>query len=85
MKITKSRRFHVNLGNFEWVEFGGDVTLDTEVDDEVADMDTADVLAVADEILSTAFVEDLRQAHEITDEEDSFVHLVVQPAKKGKR
>ena len=30
MRITKSRKFHVSMGNFEWTEFGAEADISSD-------------------------------------------------------
>ena len=67
--ITKSVKHHVSMGNYEWVEIGAEVT----VSDESVSYD--ELITHADELLAEAVEADLKQAHMLTDEQKSYVHI----------
>lgn len=73
MKLTKSVKHHVSMGNYEWVEFGAEVTLDT--DEPGFGFTPEELHAFVDEQLDIALSEELKQAHALTDEDKSYVHI----------
>lgn len=71
MKLTKSVKHHVSMGNYEWVEFGAEVTLDSQE----LKMSYDEIHAVADDQLVIALAEELQRAHALTDEDKSYIHI----------
>jgi zona occludens toxin (predicted ATPase) len=77
MIVTKSRRYHVNLGNFEWVEFGAEVTIDSEKTIFGPDVIETELKRYLDP--------ELDEARLNTDEKSSFVHFLAEEPTKGKK
>ena len=75
MKVTKSRTYHVNLGNYEWVEFRAEVTLDPEIND-ADDIPQDEWPAFIEEELSKYLDPELEEAKFTTEEKSSFVHFM---------
>ena len=83
-EISRWRTHRVNMGNFEWAEFGASVKFSAE---EIAESSEEVLFEAADALLDEALAPELRLAAELTAEEDSFVlhHPVNKtPVKKGK-
>lgn len=83
-EISRWRSYRVNLGNYEWAEFGASVKFSAE---EVAEHGEEALYADADTLLTEAMEPDLQMAKELTAEGDSFVfeHPVNKtPVKRGK-
>lgn len=73
MRITKSRKLHVSMGNFEWVEFGAEAEITS---DDYPDARTLDDLdAIADDFLDRTLAADVEEARLNTDEPKSFIHV----------
>jgi hypothetical protein len=66
-QIVYSKRLHINMGNFEWVEIAATATLDYSVDDEEGILD--DARDVVDEVLA----KDIAHYNDYTAEEQSFI------------
>ena len=81
MKITKDRRYHVNLGNYEWVEFGASVTIDS-AEEDVTD---EEMYAITEQELKRYLDPELQEAKLNTDEKSSFVHFLAEEPTKGKK
>lgn len=76
MKITRSAKHHVSMGNFEWVEFGAEITVDSE---ELPGLQSADSLETfASEYLATALAADVEESRLNTAEDKSYIHLYQQ-------
>lgn len=76
MKITRSAKHHVSMGNFEWVEFGAEITVDSDELPGAQSLDTLESLATS--YLSTALADDIEEARLNTAEDKSYVHLYQQ-------
>jgi hypothetical protein len=64
------------MGNFEWVEFGAEITVDSEefpAAKTLGDLDT-----IASEYLVTSLAADIEEARLNTAENKSYVHLYQQ-------
>ena len=84
MIVTKSRRYHVNLGNYEWVEFGAEVKLDTE-EEAFNDFPIEDLYDIAEGELKRYLDPELQEAKLNTDEKSSFIHFLAEEPTKGKK
>jgi hypothetical protein len=69
MQVSYSVKEHINLGNYEWVEIGAEVTLDVE-----RYHDTDAVAHVAREELDRLLAADRRRYRALTAEDDSMIH-----------
>jgi hypothetical protein len=61
------------MGNFEWVEFGAEITIDNEVDFPGAKLPALEDHAL--DYLDQALAADIEEARLNTAEEQSFIHL----------
>jgi hypothetical protein len=76
VKITRSAKHHVSMGNFEWVEFGAEIEVDS---DDLPGPQSADTLEnFATEYLATALAADVEEARLNTAEAKSYIHLYQQ-------
>ena len=83
-EVTRSRKHHVAMGNYEWVEFAASVKITNE---DMPDATEAEMYKRAEQALDLALRGDLEMAASLTAEEDSYVleHPVNKaPLKKGK-
>lgn len=83
-EFSRWRSTRVNLGNYEWAEFGASVKFSAE---EVEEQGWESLRHEADRLLDLALEPELQMAAELTAEDDSFVfeHPVNKtPIKKGR-
>lgn len=73
MKITRSAKHHVSMGNFEWIEFGAEVTLDSDEFPDGVSLDLLEATAVS--YLADALADDVEEARRNTDVPNSYIHL----------
>jgi hypothetical protein len=76
VRIKKTRKFHVSMGNFEWVEFGAEADIST--DDFPKAKTLQDLDRIADQFMDQSLAADLEEARVNTDEGNSFIHLYQQ-------
>ncbi|MFE9525210.1 hypothetical protein [Streptomyces sp. NPDC006631] len=76
MIITRSAKHHVSMGNFEWVEFGAEVTINSEELPGPQSLDTLEALAT--DYLATSLAADVEEARLNTGENKSYIHLYQQ-------
>lgn len=80
MKVSKSKRLTVNMGNYESVALNASMEIDSDVDgDALAELgldtwDTSEVKTFLDQQLDTLMSSDVEEAAELTANDDSFVH-----------
>lgn len=77
MEITRTTSFRINLGNYEHMEIGGEVTVrdtDMESGTDNADDQVADMIEFATKTLDKMLQPDLESAAHLTTNKDSFVH-----------
>ena len=80
MKVSKSKRLTVNMGNYESVAINAFMELDSEVDqDALSELgldvwDTDEVKVFLDQQLDTLTSSDVDEAADLTDRDDSFIH-----------
>lgn len=74
MKITRERKYTVNMGNYESLVIGGSVELDT---DEVAHGENENVLdaaaSCADSYLDQILAAEVKEAQELTHFDKSYI------------
>lgn len=68
--VSVSRKHHVSMGNYEWVEFGVEVNLESDEYESVTE-----ALISAREMADEAILGDIEEAVESTAEADSYIHL----------
>lgn len=73
MIVRKSVMHHVSMGNFEWVEFGGEVEVSTEEFPKARTL--ADLEKIADDFLEKSIAVDIEEARMNTAEDKSYIHL----------
>lgn len=76
MRIVKSQKHHVSMGNFEWVEFGYEVDISTDDFPKARTLDDLD--KVATDQITKALAADIEEARLNTGEASSYVHLYQQ-------
>jgi hypothetical protein len=64
------------MGNFEWVEFSAEITLDSDEFPQAPSIDSLDALAVS--YIDDALAADIEEARLNTGESKSYVHLYKQ-------
>lgn len=69
MQVTRSRKFTVNMGNYESLATDASVTLDSETEVPKG----RDPFEYAEELLSAALAADLEEAGRLTDVRTSFI------------
>lgn len=73
MIVRKSVKHHVSMGNFEWIEFGGEVEISS---DEFPQAKTLRALEkIADDFLEESVAADIEEALLNTAEDKSYIHL----------
>lgn len=88
MEITRTTSFRINLGNYEHMEIGGEVTVrDTDMESGASNVDelTADMIAFATATLDTMLQTDLDAAANLSANQDSFVHDDTPPPAQTRR
>jgi hypothetical protein len=70
MKVSKSRKHHVSMGNYESLEIFAHAEMETG--DQPGDIEMATI--VLDEALDILTAPDLEDARIHTDEENSYIH-----------
>lgn len=78
MKITKTRQHHINMGPYEFVEFGA--TVEIETSGKPGDVELATI--VLDAALDVILLPDLDDARVHTLEENSYVHPYLEDLKQ---
>jgi hypothetical protein len=64
------------MGNFEWVEFGSEITVDNETD--LPGADAKKLTRFADDYLEKSLAADIEEARQNTAEDASYIHLYKQ-------
>lgn len=80
--VTRSRKHHVSMGNYEWTEFGAEVTLSSEDYEEGTTPE--ELGAAADEAVEGLLHEDIVLAFDQTDEPDK-TFIALHPANTARR
>lgn len=73
MIVRKSVKHHVSMGNFEWVEFGGEVEISSDEFPQAKNLRALE--KIADDFLEQSIAADLEEARLNTDEDKSYVHI----------
>lgn len=73
MKITRGITHHVSMGNYEFVEFKAEITVDNETD--LPGADAKKLAKFADDFLDRTLAVDIEEARVNTDESGSYIHL----------
>jgi hypothetical protein len=76
VRIVKSQKHHVSMGNYEWVEFGYEVEVSKEDVPRAKSLDDLDKVATAQ--IEKALAADIEEARLNTGEESSYIHLYQQ-------
>lgn len=74
MKVSKTVKHHINMGNYEWMEVSATAEVDG-VQDYKAMLPSE--LAEIDDTINKAMAKDLQKAYAATDEDGSYVNELI--------
>ena len=72
MKISKTIKHHINMGNYEWLEISA-----TAEDEYRSEPERDDALDRIDRVINQTLEPDLQKAYDATDEEGSYVNELI--------
>lgn len=79
ISVIRSKRHHLNMGNFEWMEISAEIT-------SVADAENADeVFADLGKALDEALAADIAEANDLSAEKQTYAQLLVRTSTDGKK
>jgi hypothetical protein len=76
VKIIRSAKHHVSMGNFEWVEFSESVEIDS--DDFPNAKSLKDLHKIAVDYIHDSLANDIEESRLNTAEDESYIHLYKQ-------